>query len=236
VKAKRSEGMFTKLPGELKNMIYELVLLEPAPVELGKSKKEPAPAVRRLCPCGQHHRFITPRRSVAERTWREPGLLSVSKEIRAEASVVYYSSNSFRLPLNKGKIEQACAWLSAKHDLHQPTMADYPCWIDFRFNLISAPWEGVRSWFAISKVAHHITSDDADYDCAKEFWHNRLVHHPYQPIWVKTKNDKFRELLAMGAKAKIRGLGLQDMKDDFDEWIASMQTASQIDVRSVSEL
>lgn len=77
------ETNFMSLPGELRNEICRLALVEPDTIRLRlRHEVRPHPLLG-----WTHHSDAKP--------WREPSLLSVNKSIRLEASSVYYGLNEF---------------------------------------------------------------------------------------------------------------------------------------------
>lgn len=231
--------LFTKLPGEVKNVIYDLVLLEDDPIYVGKRRlTTPHESVWRehLLEKGKRRR-----RTGKSGLWREPSLLRVSKDIRKEASNVYYSANTFHLHLEVEWIEKACAWLVAKHNLYQPTVAravfyddgigkrqdidnDELGWFDFTLNFTSGNWPGIRSWFCLTKFAYHITAPDFEYDEIKSVWDRRL----FAGSGSENLGTKLREAVLLGSKAKVRGLDASALRVDFEEWISCTRSASHV--------
>ncbi|TKA46449.1 hypothetical protein B0A54_02281 [Friedmanniomyces endolithicus] len=72
------------LPAELRNVIYEALLVRSEPIKIN---------------CVKHPR------------WRDPRLLRVSKAIRAEASTIYYKGNDFDFSILLSSLPGLCAKL-----------------------------------------------------------------------------------------------------------------------------
>lgn len=90
---------FMSLPAELRNDIYHLALIEEQVVYIRPSKR----GYWAKQPYNLPQPKLTP--------WREPGLLRANKTIRAEASSLYYKSNSFDLALQLSDTKRATGWL-----------------------------------------------------------------------------------------------------------------------------
>lgn len=63
------------LPPELRTMIYEFTLLEEKNIEIGNAASHPP----------------------VQQTWRAPSLLQTCRQVRNEASAIYYSRNIFNM-------------------------------------------------------------------------------------------------------------------------------------------
>jgi len=84
--------MLSRLPAELRNVIYELAVVELEPIILTS---------------------YNPHSEVSTRMWKAPGLLQTCAQIRAEASSVYYEMNTFNCGPQRefGEInEELCDW------------------------------------------------------------------------------------------------------------------------------
>lgn len=82
------------LPGELRNNIYSFALVEDETIQMSTTSAN-----------GEQFQ------------WREPGLLSVSKRVRAETRAIYYSKNRFLICIRCDTVEQACPWIKDKRSL-----------------------------------------------------------------------------------------------------------------------
>jgi hypothetical protein len=98
------EISFMSLPGELRNEIYRLTLVELDIIRIRlRSKVRPHPFLERPFYSGT-------------KPWREPGLLRANNSIRLEALSVYYGLNDFSVcicPEDIGRPFPACSILEA---------------------------------------------------------------------------------------------------------------------------
>lgn len=100
--AQSTTTVFVKLPAEIKNRIYDLMLVTPGePVYIKQSENR-----RRR---GKKLKTPTSKRT----SWQEPALLRVNKEVRAETLPQYYGSNAFVIPLFMEDMGDAAAWLES---------------------------------------------------------------------------------------------------------------------------
>lgn len=87
------------LPAELRNEIYCLTLIEPKTIRLRLRHKV------------RPHPFLGETAYRDAKPWREPGLLSVGKNVRVEASSIYFGLNRFSVCIYPQDIEPVSAWL-----------------------------------------------------------------------------------------------------------------------------
>lgn len=88
-----------KLPGELRNNVYRCVLVDSDAADTWIHV--------RVAPNHRHTKDCVANGCI----WREPGILQASKEIRAEASAIYYANNEFELGVTTKEFEQASQWI-----------------------------------------------------------------------------------------------------------------------------
>ncbi|KAF1826739.1 uncharacterized protein K489DRAFT_407442 [Dissoconium aciculare CBS 342.82] len=89
------QDLFTPLPAEVRNRIYELCLTE-QPIGIRESRYTHYPV------------YIG---SIAK--WTEPALLQTSKFIRDEATRLYYANNTVTIHLKTSEFPSACRWLTS---------------------------------------------------------------------------------------------------------------------------
>ena len=89
---------FLFLPGELRNEIYRLVLIEGDVVHIRPRRRRHRLDYLRL----DRHQVVP---------WREPGVLRAARMIQQEASAMYFKSNDFNISMNLADMEMATEWL-----------------------------------------------------------------------------------------------------------------------------
>lgn len=146
------DDLFNKLPGELRNKIYDLVLLEEDIIAVRFGRWRPGTTKR--------HTHIR---------WKEPGVLRASKWIRNEAKAVYYRGNIFEVKTRTNQIQEACDWI---HSAIQGCEG-----VDRYFNLgtlhvSKSNWEDIHLWISLAKVVRsagviwneYADTDDPNYE------------------------------------------------------------------------
>lgn len=91
-------ALLMRLPAELRNLIYEIVLVD-------QERKEDIRIYRK-----KMRRYLGTKQTSLER-WREPALLQVSNEIRKEAASIYYAGHCFVACIDISQMSSVCAWL-----------------------------------------------------------------------------------------------------------------------------
>ncbi|TKA80560.1 hypothetical protein B0A55_02015 [Friedmanniomyces simplex] len=168
--AQPAEHLFRKLPGELRNNIYDLVLPEgsdqihvPPPPEdlIGKLPGEirnaiykvlaPSCAVAADQPDATCVRYGTWRPSSTRPNkyirWEEPSLLAAVKWIRLEARQVYFQS-PIEIAVTTSEIKPACEWLRTVAQSDD----DGKCLGRVTFWLSSGSWEDMQSWLPLAQL------------------------------------------------------------------------------------
>ncbi|KAK4620017.1 hypothetical protein CLAFUW4_11488 [Fulvia fulva] len=95
-----TKNLMMKLPAEIRNEIYRYVLIE----QTTSTKVRPS------------WRFAPPHKVVVVdfgMKWKEPSLLQVSKQIRQEASAMYYATHDFLLVIEVPQLERFRTWLQS---------------------------------------------------------------------------------------------------------------------------
>lgn len=182
-----------KLPGELRNEIFELALgleLDDDNDDLSEPQEDTAVTM-----------FIRARQlrwlpDSARIRWREPSLLQVSKQVRQEASPFYYLSNRFRLFVRSGEVENACAWLGqiSRRCAGLDRM-------DFSLRLLSPKREEIASWISLARLAY-VT--DLGYDTEQadvEAWVRRVVRKRGR---FSLAGEAIEEVVTLGVVARQR--------------------------------
>lgn len=128
-----------KLPGELRNRIYELVLLTNQTIEI---------RTRSMPPDLRHSRSVhinDPGKTVS---WEKPGLLRVSEQIRAESCSIYYGNNDFTIFTRSGELCNVLDFLLCKS-------ADDGADITLSHGILTMgfDWWGMDSWVYFALIA-----------------------------------------------------------------------------------
>lgn len=217
------EDLLTKLPGEIRNKIYNLVLLpikypfnkdsyhgrhhgspfSPLMKDWGSLRLLSAPLVsmEKTMPKG--------RRDVTTTIWREPGLLQVSKQIRSETKPLYYFGHLFSFHVRSDEFDRVYSWLS---NLSQQLNGKWP---EFELEVLNPNWSHMDQWLPLAKLAHE-----------SSFVKNAEGSVTEDTVWdnVSTKRDGFvrfalHDVVKLGAKAKVEGKTPKEMKVDFRRWV-----------------
>ncbi|KAI6900029.1 hypothetical protein KC318_g6680 [Hortaea werneckii] len=154
--ASKGEDLLATLPAELRNEIYKLTLIEEKVFVIGSVKKYRNPLNRQnhapvddLSQVANAHVARKKGASHASRinSWVEPALLQVSRNIRDEASKMYYGSNSFIARTKLVDFAKLGAWLEilcrrcGRQPLH-----------DFRISVVDVTWLGLYNALDLCKA------------------------------------------------------------------------------------
>ncbi|KAI7221455.1 hypothetical protein KC333_g1754 [Hortaea werneckii] len=154
--ASKSEDLLATLPAELRNEIYKLTLIEEKVFVIGSVEKYRNPLNRQnhapiddLSHVANAHVARKNSSSHANRInpWVEPALLQVSRNIRDEASKMYYGSNSFIARTKLVDFAKLGAWLETlcRRCGRQPLHA-------FRISVIDVTWLGLYNAVDLCKA------------------------------------------------------------------------------------
>ncbi|KAI7163502.1 hypothetical protein KC349_g1363 [Hortaea werneckii] len=152
----KGEDLLATLPAELRNEIYKLTLIEEKVFVLGSVKKYRNPLNRQnhapiddLSQVANAHVARKKSTSHASRInpWVEPALLQVSRNIRDEASKMYYGSNSFIARTKLVDFAKLGAWLETlcRRCGRRPLHA-------FRISVIDVTWLGLYNAVDLCKA------------------------------------------------------------------------------------
>ncbi|KAK3710825.1 hypothetical protein LTR37_010049 [Vermiconidia calcicola] len=202
------KDLMMKLPGELRNKIYHLVLPTDRHIYVRAYK----------CKRYSDEEKI----SKPQRRWREPGILTTSKQIRREAGSIYYLDNYFTICVRTEEIERACMW-------HYWTseMCGWEGNIDFSLYIHSPKWEDMGSWSVLAKVAYESENELYAYTDR----HGRTILDRSVVVggsWSGKKTDALREMAIMGLKARDRGTSYECLEEDFWDWVVSKASALRL--------
>ena len=199
-----------KLPGELRNQIYELVLPVDTVIEIRSRRK----------PSNRCQMVIEPAKMLR---WAEPALLQVSRQIRAECVGLYYGDNHFKLFARSKELQQVLDFLLLK-SAGEATNIN----LSFNIHMVDVAWTDMKYWLPMAKIAYYKGGDV----------HNALDGRIARANWARSSyiDGAIQEVIKLGLKAKRRGLDLVDVRDDFADWAASMIRAFGSGRRCLSQL
>ncbi|KAI7236574.1 Zn-dependent hydrolase/oxidoreductase [Hortaea werneckii] len=154
--------LFTTLPAELRNEIYELTLIEEKIFVVGSVKSQRPPqnpdhysdltevaSVRlaKIRKSGTSHE----KGSLALRLapWKEPGILQVCHSVREEASQMYYGSNKFVARAGLIDFGKLGAWLKTLRRRCGPQPL-----FGLRISVTNASWLGLHNAIDLARAIH----------------------------------------------------------------------------------
>lgn len=198
-----SENLIMKLPSELRNRIYELALPLHKTVKIHARRKASYKYSRdRLIRCPKLR-------------WREPALLFVSKQIRPECQGLYYSNNHFEIVARSAELEEVLDFLLLKSPEDEDAEGDIT--LSYRVIMWCPRWRDFKHWLKLAAIAWHTGSDE---------WNQpeQLLSATGAGWWAEQYSrvlQGMRDVVALGLKAKRRGLEWEDLMEHFVDWAAS---------------
>lgn len=234
------ETNFVSLPGELRNNIYRLALVETITIRIRfRAQDRPHP----------YRSLLFGAWSGSTNAWREPGLLRASKSIRIEASSIYIGLNSFGVHVYPHDIKQTADWLQTV-----VTRCGNSPFGGFHFfvTALKFHWEDLYSMLPLVNVfattglilspgkhtLQHGTKkqvrkrrqidedEDGDHDGTEDAFPDSHIQDSAvsMPLFVMSYNrndhlgDALQEAVDMGIQAHKEGWHLDLMEFKFDEW------------------
>lgn len=208
----RPEDLIMKLPGELRNRIYDLALLasDAVKVHCGKTRQtRSGPAL--------------------VKRWLEPGILLASKQIRYEALPTYYLCNNFELALTTSEFDQACDWI--KHAARNCGSRPFKT---FRFFMTKVIWEDIEGFLSLARLFHGTMIELAcpEYDESKlRPWncYQRLQSQESifrMPAENAFTQDALEEVVALGRQARAEDWHEQMLDVEFGLWADEKRRSS----------
>jgi len=199
-KAKR-QNLLMKLPAELRNVIYNSVLVTD---ELNTIRPRKWRSTTKKAKLG------TPDRR------KEPALLQVSREIRNEASMVHYQNNSFKLSVDLDQVKKACAWLKGIAQ----RCGSHP-FKHFDFSITKMAWDELHYLLPFANLLHQtsftppkIPTNDDPYD---------LMQNPSYILRLESSATNVSEAMVgavdLGRKARAEGWDSQWLGVEFGRWL-----------------
>ncbi|KAK5138424.1 hypothetical protein LTR08_000010 [Meristemomyces frigidus] len=148
------------LPGEMRNLIYDLLVLRPSPIY---------PQFRPVHKLGQ--------RKVLRRYPREPKLALVNHQLRHEVLSVFYGANLIVFRRSEGELLQSfnmtvASWLTAWHCGCTPAVSAYLRYVELQFTVYTNDGDFRLSYELIKSAEGHIDVThnlaDTEYCCCLE--------------------------------------------------------------------
>lgn len=203
------KNLFMSLPAELRNNIYDLVLLKRRRWVGGQSARNRHVNDDRV--------WVGP-----DEYWSEPALLSISHEIRTEAASAYYKSNKFIVSVTKDDFPPACAWLRVITKL----VGTKP-FAQFGIAAFSPTWQGLAQVFPLVKLLHDSGLDVSnDYEgtmCSGRQWKRDCICISPRVGVAKALNSA----VDLGRRAGQEGGTAVKLEIEFRQWLheAIMESA-----------
>lgn len=140
-----SKDYFNRLPAELRNAVYELVLVEQKILVVGSVK-----GYRKR----DNHELtliVNRRGKYRIRPWTEPGILQTCKAVRQEASPLYYRRNEFVAFAKVVQFERLGSWLKQLSRRCGPQLFE-----TFRISVVrGATWLPLDQTLHLARVFHN---------------------------------------------------------------------------------
>ncbi|KAK4539226.1 hypothetical protein LTR36_000881 [Oleoguttula mirabilis] len=199
------EDLFRKLPGELRNRIYDLVLLEER-TYMRRTTQRRFQKVR--APIQVHSRG--PGYGERASRWKEPGLLRASKWIRNEAKAVYYQGNIFAIQASTSDVRAACDWI--RSTVQGFEIEDQSFNLE-SFSITKCKWADIRSWLSLAQIVRDLDvgfgvhNQDTNYDGNIGYPHCTGI------------DRAFYEIAALGLEAATGEWDDLTLEMAFEEWI-----------------
>lgn len=176
-----------KLPGELRNRIYELVLGQDQKIAIRDRRT-------------RYHHKNEPGLRQKNIRWREPGILSVSKQIRAECIRLYYDGNRFEIYAGSDELAEVLKFLSRKSAGEAVTLS-------FSIRVLDAKWGDIPDWLQLAKIVYCMDTQKS----------HVVDIRPYDDS-LSTIACTLQHISKLSIKARDRGLLWEDLKSDFVDW------------------
>lgn len=189
-----------KLPGELRNRIYELVFPSGEGIKIRERRRE-----RRRSSPGERAKRLR---------WREPGLLSASRQIRAECFALYYGRNHFTILAKANELDKALNFLLQKSIADDED--DREINVSYVLRLVNASWWDMPQWLKLATIAWHT---GGDFDC--EGWNSAVAVYSEAGDHVDLA---LQDVMRLGYRARLRGQEWEELREDFVNWAATVCT------------
>lgn len=139
------EDLMMKLPGELRNRIYELVLPKDEAIEIRKRKGRSMEAP--VC----YSRYSRGRKSC----WHEPDIMAVSSQIRTECLRLYYDNNTFEIFARSHELHLVLDFLLLKST--EDCIA-----LKFKIRIVGSEWRNMQDWLELASIAYYTDKEYSD--------------------------------------------------------------------------
>ncbi|KAK3710824.1 hypothetical protein LTR37_010048 [Vermiconidia calcicola] len=200
---KSPDSRLMKLPGELRNEVYNLVLSGPERTFVHPSGR----------PMYIRNRIMEVHEGAAAR-WREPALLKVCKQVRSEAMAIHYSTRFFDIIASPDEFRSAYLWLKwVSEQCDEKTQLTVKIWVH------NPRWEGLLSWKWLAKIA---SKHDLSFDRFAE------ISNPARPgvaqAWLSNTFNvtaALEEVVGLGQKAAKQESPDDYLESAFKDWKSS---------------
>ncbi|KAK5680212.1 hypothetical protein LTS10_007139 [Elasticomyces elasticus] len=194
------DSLWAKLPGEIRNQIYELMSASSAsdPIDSICVRME---SMSNLC-----HR------------WEEPGLLKTAKWIRREGRQIYFES-SIHIALTTSEIDAACDWLRTVAPINregQRLLGPVTLWLK------GGDWNDIDSWMALASLVR-----DHEFKPTQEVRKLQRDHAVFSKYHVELVLDNdnqhriyaaLREVVAGGMRARREAWSSDELQAAYSTW------------------
>lgn len=186
-----------RLPGELRNTIYELALGTPRDrVSIKYIRTRPPTA------------YLLSRVERQEmKAWREPKLFLLSKAIRDEASSIYFGHNTILFRITSADMQRVYDFVKSKTVGPAVTMK-------WSIQLTRGKWKDMASWISLAKLV-----DENDLGLTYDTIHQERCLSAGRKWLGACIDQALMEVADIGRKARERGLGYECVVQDFADWV-----------------
>lgn len=201
---KPSGNIWQRLPAELKNIIYKLVLSEENTVLIGNRYRL---SQFRLAQYGAAEKAIT--------RWKEPALFSICKAIRTEAVSMYYQLNAIHLVILLKDVDTVFTWL-AKIPWAR---GDFLSARNLTISICGIGRSNIPSWTAIAMqiFGHHNPTSARSEESEVDAW-TSLFPVRSNAYTLISPSPFFKEMVQISVKSRRQGMGLETFKKDLKDW------------------
>ncbi|KAK5698104.1 hypothetical protein LTR97_007064 [Elasticomyces elasticus] len=213
----KANSLWQKLPGEIRNQIYEL-LSAPSPSDSTSSNCvrfgswHPASKDQE-----KYHRF------------EEPGLLKAAKWIRLEARQIYFQT-PIEIAVTTSDIAPACEWLrtiAASNVKQDKSLGQITLW------LTDGNWDDIESWLPLAALVREYrfgpflkAYEEEDASQQSEYCIEIMQAHSWHHRFVAA----LKEVIALGIKAREHSWSNGELEVAYWKWMeaqANMMTTKK---------
>ncbi|KAK4956634.1 hypothetical protein LTR10_006161 [Elasticomyces elasticus] len=204
------DSLWRKLPGEIRNAIYELLSV-PSPLD-------PSDGI-----CIRYGRWCSREDPLAHyHRWEEPGLLMAAKWIRLEAQQIYYQT-PIHIAVSTGETARTCEWLrtiaatinnEGNKSLGSVTV-----------RLTDCDWDDIETWIALaSLVRDHEFGAELRIKKGEGRWNPSTYDQRKGEIKSRHRNmaAALKEVVAGGARARRDAWSNDELEAAYSYWVEAM--------------